>query len=106
MLRLEEVEPQLLVGLDPQVPLADGRKNGSLRDGIRGEMVELHPKIVGDGLHESARRHPESPLVEGDKVDHVALRQRRFLVVGWRHPPLRQISVGPRTKETIAHELL
>jgi hypothetical protein len=30
MLHLEEVEPQLLVGLDPEVPLVDGRKNGGL----------------------------------------------------------------------------
>jgi hypothetical protein len=30
MLRLEELEPQLLVGLDPQVSLTDSRKNGGL----------------------------------------------------------------------------
>jgi hypothetical protein len=30
MLRLEEVEPQLLMGLDPQVSLIDSRKNGGL----------------------------------------------------------------------------
>jgi hypothetical protein len=39
---LEEVEPQLLVGLDPQVPLVDGHENGGLRHGVGGEMVELH----------------------------------------------------------------
>jgi hypothetical protein len=30
MLRLEGVEPQLPVGLDPQVPLIDDHKNGGL----------------------------------------------------------------------------
>jgi hypothetical protein len=45
-------------------------------------MMELHPIIVGVGLHESAWRHPESPLVEGDEADHVALQRRRFSVVG------------------------
>jgi hypothetical protein len=30
VLRLEEVEPQLLVGLDPQVPLIGSHKNGGL----------------------------------------------------------------------------
>jgi hypothetical protein len=56
MLRLEEVEPQLPVGLDPQVPLADSHKNGGLRDGIGGQLVELHPVMVGDGPHESATK--------------------------------------------------
>jgi hypothetical protein len=37
--RLEEVKPQILVWLHPQVPLADRRENGSLRDGVGGEMV-------------------------------------------------------------------
>jgi hypothetical protein len=74
MIHLEEVEPQLLVELDPQVPLADGHKNGGLRDRIGGEMMELQPVIMQDGPHESARQHPEPPLVEGDEADHVALR--------------------------------
>jgi hypothetical protein len=34
VLCLEEMEPQLLVGFDPQVPLADGYENGGLRDGV------------------------------------------------------------------------
>jgi hypothetical protein len=46
VLRLEEVEPQLLVGLHTQVPLADGSKNGGLRDGVGGEVMELHPIVV------------------------------------------------------------
>jgi hypothetical protein len=61
---------------------------------------------VGDGLHELARWHPEPPLMEGDKADHAALWWRRFLVVGRRYPPLWQISAGPRTQETVTHELL
>jgi hypothetical protein len=88
VLCLEEVEPQLLVGLDPQVPLTDGHKNGDMRDGVGGEMIELHPVIMRDGPHKSARWHPKTPPMEGDEADHVALRWRRFSVAGWQHPPL------------------
>jgi hypothetical protein len=34
VLLLEEVEPQILVGLHPQVPLIDGYKNGGLQDRV------------------------------------------------------------------------
>jgi hypothetical protein len=60
-------------------------------------MMELHPVVMWDDPHESARWHPESSLVEGDEADHVALRWHRFPVVGRRHPPLWQILASPRT---------
>jgi hypothetical protein len=59
VLRLEEVKPQLLVGIHTQVPLANGRKNGGLRDRVGGKVMELHPIVVQDRPHEPARRHPE-----------------------------------------------
>jgi hypothetical protein len=59
MLCLEKVEPQIPVGLHPQVPLADCHKNGGLRDGVGGEMMELHLVVVKKLPHKLARRHPE-----------------------------------------------
>jgi hypothetical protein len=73
VLHLEEVEPQLLVGPHPQVPLADGHENGGLQDRVGGKVMQLHPIIMQDGPHELAWWHPEPPLMEGDKAHHVAL---------------------------------
>ena len=36
---MEEVEPQLPMGGNPQIPLADGDKNSRLRDGVGVEVV-------------------------------------------------------------------
>jgi hypothetical protein len=69
-------------------------------------MMELHPVVMRDGPHKSARWHPESPLMEGNEADHVALRWCRFSMVGRQLPPLRQIPASPRTQENITHELL
>jgi hypothetical protein len=38
-LRAEEVDPQVLVGLDPLEPLADGGEDGRLCDGVGVEVV-------------------------------------------------------------------
>jgi hypothetical protein len=74
VLHLEEVEPQISVGLHPQVPLADCHKDGGLRDGVRGKVMELYLVVMQELPHEPARWHPEPPLVEGDEAHHVALR--------------------------------
>jgi hypothetical protein len=46
MLRLEEMKPQVPVRLHPQIPLADRREDGSLRDGVGGEVMKLHLVVV------------------------------------------------------------
>jgi hypothetical protein len=56
---LEEVEPHILLWLHPQVSLADRRENGSLRDGIRGKMVQLHLVVVEEHPHEVVGQHSE-----------------------------------------------
>jgi hypothetical protein len=56
-LRPEEMEPQVLMGLNCQVPLADGGEDGRLSDGVRVEVVQLHPIVVRQSSHEVARRN-------------------------------------------------
>jgi hypothetical protein len=73
MLRLEKVEPQVPVGLHPQVPLADRRKDGGLRDGVRGKMMELHLVVVKKHPYKPARRHPKPPLMESNEAHHIPL---------------------------------
>jgi hypothetical protein len=42
VLRLEEVEPEVPMGRDAQVPFAHGGEDGRLHDGVGVEIVELH----------------------------------------------------------------
>ena len=46
MPHLEEMEPQLPVGSNPQIPLADSDEDSRLRDRIVVEVVELHAIVV------------------------------------------------------------
>ena len=54
--RPKEVEPQLLVGGNAQVPLADGDEDGCLCDGVGVEVVNLHAIVVWECPHEPVRR--------------------------------------------------
>jgi hypothetical protein len=47
VLHLEEVEPEVPMGRDTQVPLAHGGKDGHLRNGVGVEIVELHLILEG-----------------------------------------------------------
>jgi hypothetical protein len=69
-------------------------------------MMELHPIIMRDGLHETARWCPEPPFVESDEADHVSFRRHRLPVAGRWHPLLWQVPTGPWMQETITNEIL
>jgi hypothetical protein len=92
-------------GGDPQVPLAHRYEDGGLRDGVRGEVVQLHPIVVQDRPHEAAHRHTESPLVEGDKAHDVPRRWGRSGSAHGRNP-LRSLLIGERTKQALADQIL
>jgi hypothetical protein len=55
MPRPEEMEPQLPMGSNPQIPLVDGDEDGRLCDGIGVEIVELHTVVVWERPHEPVR---------------------------------------------------
>jgi hypothetical protein len=101
----EEMGPQIPMGSDPQIPFTHRYEDGGLRDGIGGEVVQLHPIVEQDRPHEAASRHAESPLVEGDEAHDVP---RRW---GWSDSargrnPLRSLPVGEGAKQTFANQLL
>ena len=56
MPRLEEVEPQLPMGSNPQIPLADGDEDGRLCNGVGVEVMELHAIVIWERPHEPVRR--------------------------------------------------
>jgi hypothetical protein len=68
----EEMDPQVLVGLDPQEPLIDGGEDGCLRDGVGVEVVQLHPIVVRQRPHEAAHRNSETSFMERGDADNVA----------------------------------
>jgi hypothetical protein len=47
--------PRILVNVDPQKTLANRREDGRLRDGVRVEVVQLHPVVVQERPHKAAR---------------------------------------------------
>jgi hypothetical protein len=86
---LEEVELEVPMGRDTQVPLAHGGKDGRLCNGVGVKVVELHLILEGERLQEPARRNPQPPLMERHKAKNIA-RERIWhadeLVMGQRRP--------------------
>ena len=71
--RPEEVEPQLPMGSNPQIPLIDSDEDGRLRDGIGVEVVELHTVVVRERPHEPIHRDTEAALMKGDEAHDVTV---------------------------------
>jgi hypothetical protein len=67
--------------------------------------VQLHPIVVQDRPHKAARRHTESPLVEGDEAHDVP---RRWGWSGSAHGrnPFWSLLIGERAKQTLADQIL
>ena len=63
-LAAEQVDPQIPVRFNSQIPLAEGDEDRRLRDGVRAEVVQLHSVVFAQRSHESADGDAESPLVE------------------------------------------
>jgi hypothetical protein len=91
--------PQIPVNLDPQKTLANRHEDGRLRDGVGVEVVQLHPIVVQERPHETARWHSKPPLMEGGKADHIPWRRSRDDLA--RGHPLRLRPIGEGTKQTI-----
>jgi hypothetical protein len=51
----EEMGPQIPVGVNPQKTLANRREDVRLRNGVGVEVVQLHPVVVQERPHETAR---------------------------------------------------
>ena len=68
----EQMDPQILVGFDFEVPLADGDEDHLLRDGVRGEVVKLYPVVVAEHADESADGDAEPPLVQTRQTHNIA----------------------------------
>lgn len=56
----------------PQIALTNHDKDGSVRDGIGGEMLELDTIVVDERPHEPARGTSEPVVVKFDEANHVA----------------------------------
>jgi hypothetical protein len=71
------MSPQVPVRVNPQVSLANRCEDGGLRDGVRAEVVQLHPIDMQNRPHKMACRHSEPPFVKGDEAHDIPRRRRR-----------------------------
>ena len=99
----KEVEPQLPVGGNAQVPLADGDEDGRLRNGVGVEVVELHAVVMWQRPHEPVCRHTEATLVEGHEAHNVAIAWPQLRLAP-RSNPLWPVEVGNRAEEALIDE--
>jgi hypothetical protein len=111
-LRPEEMEPQVLLGLDPQVPLLDGDEDGCLGDGVRVEVVQLHPVVVQQRQHEAACWNSKSPLMERGEGHHIARERRWHLLVAyhsgyglWEQGQSRPTSTNTSKSSSVMEEM-
>jgi hypothetical protein len=65
------------VRVNPQVSFANCCEDGGLRDGVRAEVVQLHPIDMQNHPHKTACRHSEPPFVKGDEAHDIPRRRRR-----------------------------
>jgi hypothetical protein len=97
------MDPQVLVGFNPQKPLANRHENSRLCDGVGVEVVKLHPVVMRERPHEAVRRHPKPPLMEGGETDYVPRRWSRVGLAP-RGQPLRLRPTGERTEQTLGNK--
>ena len=72
-LTAEQMDPQIPVRFDPQIPLADGDDDRRLRDGVGAEVVQLYSVVFAQRPHESADGYAKSSLVELHEAHDVAV---------------------------------
>ena len=59
---VEQMDPEVPVGFDAEVPLADGDEDRRLRDGVGAEIVQLHSVVLAQGPHKLADGDAEASL--------------------------------------------
>ena len=99
----EEVSPQLKVGLDSQVPLAQRDEGHDVLDPIWVQVLQLDLVVLQHPPKEQVRGDRESVLVEGHERYDVAIEQRRHVLMT-RHEPLHR--VGPPTEKATLDKAL
>jgi hypothetical protein len=95
--------PQIPVGVNPQKPFANRRKDGCLHDGVGVEIVQLHPVEMQNRPHETTCWHSEPPLMERDETQHIPRRWGRGGSARRGHP-LRLRVTGEGTKQAIGNK--
>jgi hypothetical protein len=83
--------------------LANRCEDGRLRNGVGVEVVQLHPVVVQERPHETARWHSKPPLMKGDETQHIP-RRRGQVSPARRDHPLRLRVAGEGTEQTIGDE--
>ena len=99
------MDPKILMGLDAEVPLANGDVDRRLRDGVGAEVVQLHSIVLAQSPHEPADGDAEASLVEANEADDVALRGLWLGLVWVRGNPRRRPRVGVPRQQPVGDQL-
>jgi hypothetical protein len=99
----KRMSPQVPVRVNPQISFTNRREDGSLRDGVRTEVVQLHPVDMQNRPHKTACQHSEPPLVKGDEAHDMPRRRGRGGPARRGHP-LRLRVTGERAKQTLSNK--
>src|SRR6185437_10942694 len=67
------MDPKIPMGLDAEVPLADGNEDRRLRDGVGAEVMQLRSIVLAQRPHEPADGDAEAPLMKTHETHNVAL---------------------------------
>ena len=105
MPRPEEMEPQLLMGSNPQVPLVDSDEDGRLCDGVGVEVVKLHAIVMRERQHELVCWEAETVLVKRHEAHDIPVAWPR-LRLARRSNPLWPVGVGNRAEKAVVDERL
>jgi hypothetical protein len=97
------MSPHVPVRVNPQVSFTNCLKDGDLRDGVRTEVVQLHPIDMQNRPHKAACWHSKPPLVKGDEAHDIPRRRGRG-GSAWRGHPLRLRVTGERAKQTLSNK--
>jgi hypothetical protein len=75
MTDMEEVLPQIEIGVDPQVSFTQGYKGYNMQDSNGSYVVKLEAVVLHERAEELVQRHAELLLVESCKVHHVSFHR-------------------------------
>ena len=80
-------QPQIEMGCDPQIPLAEVNEDRNLGSGVGIEMSDLQPVEVKEPTEEGPHGQCEALLVKGPEHDGLGLVLRRELLAVAASPP-------------------
>jgi hypothetical protein len=94
----EEVPPQLEVGLDPKISLAQGDEGRNVQNPIRIQVLQLDLLVVQQHPEESVGRARKPMLEEGHEGHNVTVGRRRRILTAGHEPSISAVLAQMRLR--------